>query len=163
MTIRRRNKSGTYYFRFFWQNKEISRSLFTKDYHQAKKSIRELEKIVVAKLKTQPTGISVFEVHKLFDDYFDSVILPRTEQAIKSKTERLKSYTKNNLLNDLDIGIITELKVIKELLTNFTDKGSEEKIVKKLKSFSPQIKPIIPEYQQYIHKDYAYNILLLHQ
>ena len=139
MILRRRNKSGTYYFRFFWQNKEFSKSLQTKDYEEAKQIKKELENLVMSKISGKK--ITAYEVNRIFEDYFIQTKNPKTKQAIKSKTERLKYYRANNRLNDLDIGIITELKLLKDLLSLSNSEADNKEKIKKLNSFKKQIAP----------------------
>lgn len=157
MILRRRNKSGTYYFRFFWQNKEFSKSLQTKDYEEAKQIKKELENLVMSKISGKK--ITAYEVNRIFEDYFIQTKNPKTKQAIKSKTERLKYYRANNRLNDLDIGIITELKLLKDLLSLSNSEADNKEKIKKLNSFKKQIAPLVGNYAEMISKDNAYTIL----
>lgn len=161
LKLKRRDKSGTYYFRFIYCDKELARSLLTKDYTQAMKIAKDFDRYMRQKIEGQKYSFE--EVREIFREYQLEANKCNTDSAFEAKQARHKQYLANNKIKNLNIGIYTELQLLNNLLSSaLTPKNNAEKL-KKLKQIKKQVKPIVSNYDEFATERHGDIVLEAHR
>jgi integrase len=151
-----KRRNGTYYFRCLFDEKELCNSLFTKEYSIAKVFVKELGEYLMSKLEKQKYTFE--EVRQILSGYIVEARELKCENSFKCRDKRYEAYRKNNPLKNLEIGILTELKVISDLLANFSEKNQALQI-RKLKAIKNQVLPLLPDYNELANERHGKLIL----